>query len=133
ARGNVPASRHSVNRARRMFSAIDSQRALERIAAVVGPEGLVPADAADAFLVDERRLYRGRAALIVRPKTVAECAEILGLCHAAGIGVVPQGGNTGYCGGATPFDDGEGRRQILLSTSRLDAVREVDDIGFTMT
>jgi FAD/FMN-containing dehydrogenase len=53
------------------------------------------------------------------------------VCHDARIGVVPQGGNTGYCGGATPFD-GE-RRQILLSLARMNRVREVDDVGFTMT
>jgi FAD/FMN-containing dehydrogenase len=53
------------------------------------------------------------------------------VCHDARIGVVPQGGNTSYCGGATPFDGA--RRQILLSLARLNRVREVDDVGFTMT
>ncbi|HEU4618011.1 MAG TPA: FAD-binding oxidoreductase [Gammaproteobacteria bacterium] len=113
---------------------MDAGTALRRIASVVGPEGLVdPSDAA-GYLEDERRLYRGAAAAIVRPKSVDECARILALCNAAGIGVVPQGGNTGYCGGATPFDAGDGgRRQILLSTARLDRIREVDPVGFTLT
>jgi D-lactate dehydrogenase (cytochrome) len=52
------------------------------------------------------------------------------VCAEAGLGVVPQGGNTGYCGGATPFD---GERQVLLSTARLNRLREIDDVGFTMT
>jgi D-lactate dehydrogenase (cytochrome) len=52
-------------------------------------------------------------------------------CHDARIGVVPQGGNTSYCGGATPFDGA--RRQILLSLSRLKRVRELDAVGFTLT
>src|SRR5688572_14295665 len=103
--------------------------ALERIAAIVGPRGVVaPADAAP-LLRDERGLYRGAAALVVRPASVGECANVVRVCHDAGIGVVPQGGNTGYCGGATPFD-GE-RRQILLLLSRLNRVREVDEVGFT--
>jgi FAD/FMN-containing dehydrogenase len=105
--------------------------ALERIAAIVGPSGVVPAEDAAALLRDERGLYRGAAALVVRPASVSECANVVRVCHDAHIGVVPQGGNTGYCGGATPFD-GE-RRQILLSLARLNRVREVDDVGFTMT
>lgn len=104
--------------------------ALERIATIVGPHGVVsPADAAP-LLRDERGLFQGAAALVVRPGSVSEVAAVVRLCHEAGIGVVPQGGNTGYCGGATPFD---GERQILLSLSRLNRVREVDVVGFTMT
>ena len=85
---------------------------------------------AERFLVDERRLYRGAAALIVQPASVDECARILAICHEAGLGVVPQGGNTGYCGGATPFD---AERHVLVSMSRLRRIREVDPVGFTMT
>jgi D-lactate dehydrogenase (cytochrome) len=104
--------------------------ALERIAAIVGPRGVVaPADAA-SLLRDERGLYSGAAALVVRPASVEECAAVVRVCNDARIGVVPQGGNTGYCGGATPFD---GERQILLSLARLNRVREVDAVGFTMT
>jgi D-lactate dehydrogenase (cytochrome) len=105
--------------------------ALERIAAIVGPRGVVAPEDAAPLLRDERGLYRGAAALVVRPGSVDECANVVRICHDARIGVVPQGGNTGYCGGATPFD-GE-RRQILLSLSRLNRVREVDGVGFTMT
>jgi FAD/FMN-containing dehydrogenase len=105
--------------------------ALERIAAIVGPRGIVSPEDAAPLLRDERGLYRGKAALVVRPGSVGECARVVRACHDARIGVVPQGGNTGYCGGATPFD-GE-RRQILLSMSRMNRVREVDDVGFTLT
>ena len=105
--------------------------ALERIAAIVGPSGVVAPEDAVPLLRDERGLYRGAAALVVRPASTAECAAIVRVCHDARIGIVPQGGNTGYCGGATPFD-GE-RRQILLSLARLNRVREIDPVGFTMT
>src|SRR5688572_10506224 len=105
--------------------------ALERIANVVGPRGVVAPEDAAPLLRDERGLYRGAAALVVRPDSTQECADVVRICHYARIGVVPQGGNTSYCGGATPFD-GE-RRQILLSLTRLNRVREVDDVGFTMT
>jgi D-lactate dehydrogenase (cytochrome) len=105
-------------------------RALERIAAVVGPRGIVPAAEAAGMRNDHRGLYRGAAALVVRPGTVEECSQILAICNEARVGVVPQGGNTGYCGGATPFD---AEREILLSLARLNRVREVDPIGFTLT
>src|SRR5262249_39768488 len=94
--------------------------------------GVVAADDAGGMLTDQRGLFRGRAALIVRPGSVEECAQVIRLCNEARVGVVPQGGNTGLCGGATPFDR-PGGAEILLSTARLNRVREVDTIGFTMT
>jgi FAD/FMN-containing dehydrogenase len=105
--------------------------ALDRIKNIVGPRGIVAPEDAAPLLRDERGLYRGAAALVVRPGSVDECASVVRVCHDARIGVVPQGGNTGYCGGATPFD-GE-RRQILLSLAHLSRVRDVDVVGFTMT
>jgi alkyldihydroxyacetonephosphate synthase len=104
--------------------------ALERIANIVGPRGVVAPDDAAPLLRDERGLYRGAAALVVRPESTDQCAAVVRACHDARIGVVPQGGNTSYCGGATPFDCA--RREILLSLSRLNRVREVDTVGFTL-
>jgi D-lactate dehydrogenase (cytochrome) len=104
----------------------------DRIAAVVGPAGIVAAADAAGMLTDQRELLRGRAALIVRPASADECASVIRLCNEARIGVVPQGGNTGLCGGATPFDRPD-RHEILLSTTRMSTVREVDTVGFTVT
>jgi FAD/FMN-containing dehydrogenase len=104
--------------------------ALERIAAVVGPGGIVAPEAAAAMLVDERRLYRGAALGVVQPASTAEVAAVIRICREARLAVVPQGGNTGYCGGATPFD---ARREILLSLARLNRIREMDEVGFTLT
>lgn len=107
------------------------QQALDRIRAVVGPKGVVDDEGArEGYLVDERRLYRGEAALIVRPASTDEVSRVMAICYEAGLGVVPQGGNTGYCGGGTP-DDAEG--QVLVSLSRMNAVRSIDPVGFTMT
>jgi FAD/FMN-containing dehydrogenase len=110
------------------MNAVDG--ALERIAAVVGPAGIVAQDAAAAMLVDERRLYRGAALAVVRPASTAEVAAVIAICREARLAVVPQGGNTGYCGGATPFD---ARGEILLSLARLNRIREIDEVGFTLT
>ena len=110
--------------------ALERNRALERIATIVGPQGVVAAADARGMLGDERGLYSGAAALIVRPASTAECAAVVRTCFETGLCVVPQGGNTGYCGGATPFD---AERHVLLSTTRLNRIREVDTVGFTLT
>jgi FAD/FMN-containing dehydrogenase len=89
-------------------------------------------DAADTepFLVDQRRLYRGSALAVVLPHDVSEVARVVGWCNQHRIGLVPQGGNTGYCGGATPDDSG---RQLLLSLRRLNRIRAVDADNFSLT
>ncbi|MGH8228641.1 MAG: FAD-binding oxidoreductase [Steroidobacteraceae bacterium] len=87
-----------------------------------------PADIA-ANLIDHRRLYRGRALAVVLPRSVEQVSEILALCNEERIGVVPQGGNTSYCGGATPDASG---RQLVLALRRLDRIRCVDAAGFTL-
>ncbi len=107
------------------------EEALRVISHIVGPDGIVEGVSdSEPYLVDQHARYKGAAALIVRPKRTEEVSAIIKTCQEAGIGVVPQGGNTSYCGGATPATDGG---QILLSLSRLNKVRETDPINFTMT
>lgn len=65
---------------------------------------------------------------VVRPGSVAEVAEALRLCHAAGIAVTPQGGMTGLCGGARPESGG-----IALSLERFSGVEAIDTAAMTMT
>lgn len=109
----------------------DRQHALDRIRQIVGPKGVVDDEATrEGYLVDERQLYRGKAALIVRPADTDEVSRVMAVCYETGLGIVPQGGNTGYCGGAAP-DDAEG--QVLVSLSRMNTVRGIDPVGFTMT
>lgn len=105
--------------------------ALAALKAVLGPGGYLDAPAdVEPHLVDFRRLYRGVAPLVARPDTVARVAEVVRLCAAHRIGIVPQGGNTSYCGGAVPRESG---REIVLCLSRLNRVRDVDAAGYTLT
>lgn len=105
-------------------------RLIEALKAVVGPRGWLGDNDGDSpYLRDWRRHYRGRAALIVFPTSVAEVAEIVRLCAESGTALVPQGGNTGHCGGATPSEDGT---QVLLSLTRLDRIRNIDVANYTM-
>jgi FAD/FMN-containing dehydrogenase len=84
----------------------------------------------DAYMSEPRDLYHGRALAIVKPSDATKVANVLALCNAQGVAVVPQGGNTGLVGGQTPDESG---RQIVLSLQRLDRVREVDPASDAMT
>ncbi len=104
---------------------------LERLRAIVGPANVLQADADTlSYLREPRNLYVGRSRCVVRPKTRDEVSAVLRLCHEMRTPVVPQGGNTGLVGGQTP--DGEGRA-IVLSLTRLDALREIDPVTNTLT
>jgi FAD/FMN-containing dehydrogenase len=107
-----------------------SNEHLNQLRAIVGPAGYLD-QAADIepYTVDHRRLYHGSTPLVLRPDSTEEVAAILRLCHEAGIGVVPVGGNTSYCGGATPSEDGS---QVVLSLGRMRRVRSVDPMNYTM-
>lgn len=104
---------------------------IEHIKGFLGPKGwLDAADDTSSYLSEWRGLYRGRAALIAFPKSVEEVARIVRVCADNEIPIVPQGGNTGLCGGAVPGDRGD---EILLSLKRLNAIREIDAANYTLS
>ena len=82
------------------------------------------------YLHEERGLYHGKAALVLRPGATEEVAQIVTACAAAGLPIVPQGGNTGLCGGAAPHEDAS---EVILSLGRMNKVRAVDPMNFTIT
>ncbi len=97
--------------------------AQDALRGILGAEALLTGAACEPYLVDQRGLYRGRALGVALPRSVAQVSRLLALCNAQRIGVVPHGGNTGYCGGATPDESG---RQLVLSLARLNRIRSVD-------
>lgn len=98
---------------------------------IVGEAGLVPGKADQAaYLEDELGRYRGRALAVVRPGSSEEVAAVVAACANAGVAMIPQGGNTGYCGGATPDDSAT---QVLISLARMNQVESVDPLGYTIT
>lgn len=74
-------------------------------------------------LVEPRKLYKGKALALVRPGSTKEVGDVVAFCNEARAAMVPQGGNTGLVGGQTPDLSGE---EIIVSTQRLRAIREVD-------
>jgi FAD/FMN-containing dehydrogenase len=103
---------------------------LEELKAAVGsgswfdsPEDLAP------YLVDFRGLYRGATPLVLMPRDSREVCRILEICNRREAAVVPHGGNTSYCGAATPDESGT---QVVLSMRRLNRIRRLDAADYSM-
>ncbi len=97
---------------------------LDEAAALLGPRGLTTdADLVTPWLTDWRGRYTGRALAMASPASTAEVAALVRLCGKHGVAIVPQGGNSGMSGGATPDTSGTA---LLLSLRRLTGVRAVD-------
>jgi FAD/FMN-containing dehydrogenase len=106
-------------------------RLLDALRATLGTAGVIT-DAADlrAYCADWRNAHRGTTRAVLRPASTAEVATAVGLCADAGVALVPQGGNTGLCGGAVPDASG---RQLVVSTNRMCRIHDVDPAGDTIT
>jgi FAD/FMN-containing dehydrogenase len=101
------------------------------LADIVGAERVAHTPAAMApHLTDWRGRYRGDALAVVHPGSTAEVAAVVALCAAEGVAMVPQGGNTGLCGGATPLP---GMRSVVINLSRMNRIRAVDVANGTLT
>jgi FAD/FMN-containing dehydrogenase len=104
---------------------------LSGLAAAGGPDALITDPARTApMLRDHRAQYRGHPLAVVAPADVAAVSRVLAYCNQHHIGVVPQGGNTSYCGGATPDASSS---QVLVSLARLNRVRYIDVANYTLT
>ena len=103
---------------------------LDGLRAAVGAGHVLTEGDLSAWELDWRRRWRGKALAVVRPASTAEVATVVRLCGAHGVGIVPQGGNTGLVGGGVPDASGT---QILLSLLRLNRVRRIDAANLTLT
>jgi FAD/FMN-containing dehydrogenase len=97
---------------------------LERLSSLLGPRGFTrDAGAMAPWLTDWRGRYRGAAAAMLSPASSADVAEIVRLCAAERVALVPQGGNSSMVGGATPDASGDA---LLLSLRRMNRIRALD-------
>ena len=96
---------------------------VDQLKDIVGASGWTsePSDL-EPHLTEWRGTWRGNTLLMVSPESTEMVADVVTACAASGTGIVPQGGNTGLCGGAIPDGTGE---QVLLSMSRMKRIRSV--------
>lgn len=97
---------------------------LAEAADLLGERGLTQdPELMDPWLTDWRGRFTGRATALASPASTEETASLVKLCAQYGVPIVPQGGNSGMSGGATPDDTGSA---ILLSMRRMNAIRNID-------
>ena len=101
---------------------------LRALRACLGDANVLVDGDMDAYEVDWRKRYRGRALAVARPSSTAEVASVVRLCAAHAVPIVPQGGNTGLVGGGVPDASG---RMLVLSLARMQQVRQVDPDNLT--
>lgn len=102
---------------------------LETLRTEVGAHNVLAGADAAGYETDWRERYSGHALAVVRPGSTDEVAKVVRACAQAGTPLVPQGGNTSLCGGATP--DGTGRA-VIVSLQRMRRVRGIDTANDTM-
>ncbi len=100
-----------------------AQRVIEEVLSRFGPKAAIT-DRADVepWLTDWRGRFHGDAQAILAPSTTEEVAEIVRLAAEHRVSLVPQGGNTGMVGGATPPADGSA---LILSMRRMNRIRSI--------
>jgi FAD/FMN-containing dehydrogenase len=102
----------------------DVQRLIAEVRGRFGEKAAIT-DRADIepWLTDWRGHYHGEAQAILSPGSTEEVAEIVRLAAEHRVPLVPQGGNTGMVGGATPPADASA---LILSLRRMNRLRSID-------
>ena len=102
---------------------------LDELVGLLGQPNVLTGPDAESYLVDWRGRYTGRALAVVRPGSVHEVSAVMKWCSEHRVPVVPQGGNTGLCGGATPDSTGTA---VVMSLGRLNRIRAIDTDNDTL-
>ena len=103
---------------------------LAHLRAICGDAHVLTDQDLSAYERDWRGRAQGKARCVVRPGSTPEVAAVVKACAAAGVPMVPQGGNTGLVMGSTPDDSG---REVVLSLQRMIALRALDAANATLT
>lgn len=117
------------------MSKVDSDSRLQSFLslcrAALGPTHVLTESGDKApYLIDWRKRFTGDAVAVLLPGSAEEVAAAVKACRAHHIAIVPQGGNTGLCGGATPDHT---TPSVVLSLKRLNRIRQVDPLNNTIT
>ena len=110
---------------------MDATPMLDSLCAIVGAAHVLTEEVdVAAYLEDWTGQYRAPAMAVVRPASTQQVADVVKLCEAHGIAVVPQGGRTGLCGGGVPLVN---QPSVVISLIRINALRALDRAGRTVT
>lgn len=104
---------------------VSAELLLSRLEALLGTAGMIVEPAARAGYEHGPRYGAGQALCVARPADVAQAAELMRLCAAEQIRLVPQGANTGLVGAASPDASGQ---QVILSMERIKGVIDIDPV-----
>ena len=107
----------------------DGAALLDDLRGIVGDSAVLTGADMAAYATDWRGMFHGKPLCVLRPASTDEVAKSVAACAQAGAGIVPQGGNTGLAGGATPDASGS---QVIIALDRMTAIRRIDPIGMTV-
>jgi len=108
---------------------MESNTLLELLATAIGTAHVITdRQHTPPYLNEQRGQYQSECLAVIRPGSTQEVSECVKLCIAHTTAIVPMGGNTGLCGGAVATAN-----QIILSTERLNSIREIDTANYAMT
>ena len=108
-----------------------SQIFLNELESIIGKNYVLTSEGETTpYLTDWRKRYTGKALAVLLPSNTQEVAALVKACAKANIAIVPQGGHTGFCGGATPDVSG---KQVVLNLKRMKQVREIDASNQTIS
>lgn len=97
---------------------------------ITGSDAVLTGDSAAPYCTDWRGRYSGNALAVIFPSNTEQVSEVVKLCAANRVAIVPQGGNTSLCGASVPLPQGA---QIVLNLSHMDRIRAIDPVNYTMT
>jgi FAD/FMN-containing dehydrogenase len=107
----------------------DGSTLLDTLRSICGNAAVLTGGDTAAYATDWRDMFHGTPLCVVRPASTNEVVGCVAACAEAGAGIVPQGGNTGLAGGATPDASGT---QVTIALDRMTAIRRIDPIGMTV-
>jgi FAD/FMN-containing dehydrogenase len=106
---------------------------IDSLTTIVGNDAVLAGEPAAPYCTDWRGRYSGDALAVVFPSNTGQVAEVVRLCAASQIAIVPQGGNTSLCGASVPLTQSPVDGQIVLNLSRMNRIRDIDPDNYTMT
>jgi len=113
---------------------MSSSELIQSLSAIVGSDAVLTGESSARYCTDWRTRFSGTALAVVFPTSTQKVSDIVKLCAASRIAIVPQGGNTSLCGASVPLQkDNKQGEQIVLNLSRMNQVLDVDPTNYTMT